>query len=324
MKRTKNENDENNVTNEPRTVFADKDVDYELLDFGDGRRLERFGKKIFDRICPTVDSVRKKNPAIWQNVDFRFVPDLKLRQAAKNSKRGRWTPNTPEPFEVDFSMFRMELRGTPFGHLGIFPEQQTNWCRIIEQIQKTTNNRSESIKVLNLFAYTGGSSLAAAVTAPNVEVVHVDSAKSVVDWAKCNAELNAIGMSNEKGRIRFIVEDVRKFVQRELKRGNRYDAVILDPPSYGHGAKGESWKLSENLPDFLADLVALLSEQSVFFLLTAHTPGFGPEELRNILYDAGLPKNWRTEPISMDIAVAKTAGSTNRFLPSGCGVFSVR
>lgn len=309
----KRKNNENNGT-----------ADYELLDFGDGRRLERFGKLVFDRICPAAENVSKTSPGLWKNVDFCFVPDLKLRQAAKNSERGRWTPNSPEPFEVDFGSFRMELRGTPFGHLGVFPEQQKNWTRIIEQIRKTAANRSETIKVLNLFAYTGGSSLAAAVAAPNVEVVHVDSAKSVVDRARRNAELNEIGISNETGRIRFVVEDARKFAQRELKRGNRYDAIILDPPSYGHGVKGESWKLPDDLPDLLSGLVPILSDQSNFLLLTAHTPGFEAKELRNMLVAAGLPDDFCSESISMDIPVTKTAGSANRRLPSGCGVFACR
>lgn len=282
--------------------------DYSLLDFGDGRRLERFGPFVFDRLCPAAENVRKSRPGIWEGVDFRFVPDEKFR----NSERGRWTPNVPEPFEIMIDPIRFELRASSFGHLGVFPEQQTNWLRLHREIGRESKNRTETIRVLNLFAYTGGSSLAAAMAGPNIEVVHVDSSKSVVDRARRNAALNGIG------RIRFIVDDVRKFVRRELKRGNRYEAVILDPPTYGHGLKGEPWRLAEDLAALLADLVALLADAPVLLLLTAHTPTFDADRLRNLLFHAGLPEHFHPETFSMDLE-----SETGNRLPSGHGVFAI-
>lgn len=146
----------------------------------------------------------------------------------------------------------------------------------------------------------------------SVEVAHVDSSKSAVEWARRNAEQS--GISNG---IRYIVEDVRKFVRRELKRDNRYDAVILDPPSYGHGLKGEAWKILDHLPDLLVDLVAILSDRPVLFLLTAHTPELDASKLLQKLFEAGLPDGFENEMISMNITA-----KNGRKLPSGFGVFS--
>ena len=289
--------------------------DYALLDFGDGRRLERFGSKIVDRLCPIVEGVRKENPAIWGMTDFRFVPDEKY----KNSERGRSTPNLPEPWPITVEPIRFELRGTPFGHVGLFPEQRENWRRIIEHLGRASEKRTETLRILNLFAYTGGSSIAAALAeTPSadtpIEVVHVDSAKTVVDWARRNAELN--GISNG---IRYVVEDVRKFVGREIKRGNRYDAVILDPPSYGHGVKGESWKIFDHLPELLVNLVSLLNDDPVLFLLTAHTPGLDALRLGKMLFEAGFPENFHTEYFSMGLEA-----TTGKRLPLGGGIIYSR
>lgn len=289
--------------------------DYSLLDFGDGRRLERFGTYLLDRLCPAAEGVRKSRQEIWCHADFRFEPDEKF----KNSERGRWTPQMPSPWTIDFGSLCFELHASPFGHVGVFPEQRDNWRRIEKQLGEAAKTRNEKIRVLNLFAYTGGSSLAAhlagtpAPAPAPVEVVHVDSSKSAVDRARRNAELSGISSG-----IRFIVEDVRKFVRRELVRGNRYDAVILDPPSYGHGVKGEPWRIFEHLPALLENLVSLLSEHPVLLLLTAHTPGLDAARLRKMLLDAGWPNSCDTETFSMEIP-----SETGRPLPAGHGVFAV-
>ena len=287
--------------------------DYELLDFGSGRRLERFGPIILDRICPASEGLRKSEPASWNQADFRFIPDEKFRK----SERGHWMPKISEPWSISFGSLRFELRGTSFGHLGVFPEQQENWRRIQSRLEEAIKDRNEPVRVLNLFAYTGGSSMAASLAAlpaksASVEVAHVDSSKSAVEWARRNAEQS--GISNG---IRYIVEDVRKFVRRELKRDNRYDAVILDPPSYGHGLKGEAWKILDHLPDLLVDLVAILSDRPVLFLLTAHTPELDASKLLQKLFEAGLPDGFENEMISMNITA-----KNGRKLPSGFGVFS--
>lgn len=289
--------------------------DYSLLDFGDGRRLERFGPYLLDRLCPAAEGVRKSRPKIWSHADFHFEADEKF----KNSERGRWTPETPLPWTIGFGSLQFELHASPFGHVGVFPEQCDNWRRIEKQLGEATKTRNEKIRVLNLFAYTGGSSMVAhlvgtpAPTPAPVEVVHVDSSKSAVDRARRNAELTGISSG-----IRFIVEDVRKFVRRELVRGNRYEAVILDPPSYGHGVKGEPWRISEHLPGLLENLMELLSERLAFLLLTAHTPGLDATKLREMLVDAGLPNSFGTEMFSMEIP-----SEAGRPLHAGHGVFAV-
>jgi 23S rRNA (cytosine1962-C5)-methyltransferase len=263
-------------------------TDYELLDFGNGRRLERFGSVILDRLCPAAECQQPMKPIWWSRATARFD--------------GQWT-TTPDPWLVSFDTVQLELRCTPFGHIGVFPEQMPNWKRI------ETLCRPQC-RILNLFAYTGGSSIAAAKSAPDTEIVHVDSAKGIVDWAKRNAVQNGIGS------IRFIVEDVRTFVRRELKRGNRYDAVILDPPSYGHGVKGETWKLADDLPMLLTDLAELLTEEPLFFLLTAHTQGFDGLAMQTMLRNAGVIRScFRAETFTMPIPAA--AG--NRSLETGCG-----
>jgi 23S rRNA (cytosine1962-C5)-methyltransferase len=168
------------------------------------------------------------------------------------------------------------LRTTPAGQVGVFPEQAANW----DWIGKRVRAAQRPLKVLNLFAYTGGSTLAAA--AAGAEVVHVDAARNVVQWARDNADLSGLS----EAPIRWIDEDAGKFVRRELRRGNRYDAVILDPPSYGHGPKGEPWKIVQHLPGLLADCADVTKGQLAFVVLSCHSPGFGPAELEALVHDA--------------------------------------
>jgi 23S rRNA (cytosine1962-C5)-methyltransferase len=281
--------------------------DYELLDFGNGRRLERFGSYILDRPCPAAEHFCLEKPVLWKRSDTRFV------LSSQNSERGYWTTKL-KPWLVSFGginkEIKMELCCTPFGHVGIFPEQQINWNRIAFALSEASKQRAETIRVLNLFAYTGSSSLIAALSAPNIAVVHVDSAQSVTDWAKRNARLNGLD------GIRFIVEDVRKFVHRELRRKHYYDAVILDPPTYGHGSKGETWKLTEHLSALLSDITGLLSENRCFILLTAHTSGFNSSALLEMMDNAGMLQLWHWEKFIMEIPA-----TTGKHLESGYGIF---
>ncbi|MDR2757016.1 MAG: class I SAM-dependent methyltransferase [Planctomycetaceae bacterium] len=287
--------------------------DYELLDFGNGRRLERFGSYILDRPCPAAEHICSEKPVLWKQSDSRFVI------SSQNSERGYWTTEL-KPWSVSFEginkiikgTINMELSCTPFGHIGVFPEQQINWQRIAFALAEVSKQRTETIHVLNLFSYTGGSSFAAALAAPNISVVHVDSAQSVTDWAKRNARLNGLNS------IRFIVEDVRKFVHRELRRKHCYDAVILDPPSYGHGLKGETWKLAEHLPALLSDITGLLSNNQCFILLTAHTSGFDSSAMQAMMNNAGMSQEWSWEKFVMEIPA-----TTGKYLESGYGIFGV-
>lgn len=232
---------------------------YELLDFGGERRLERIGGVIVDRPCPAASKPREMQD--WRQATSVFRP---------TPKRDDWAHSKPLLAEWQFSFeeVRLSLQATPSGQIGVFPEQIPNW-----QFIAKTLRRHENPKVLNLFGYTGASTLVAADA--GAEVVHVDGAKSVVSWARRNAELS--GLSEKP--IRWIVEDAAKFVAREIKRGNHYDGIILDPPSYGHGPKGEEWKLTRDLFDLLGDCKTLLSPTPVLFLLSCHTPGFGAPEL---------------------------------------------
>ncbi|NLX95898.1 MAG: SAM-dependent methyltransferase [Rhodopirellula sp.] len=237
---------------------------YELLDFGEGRRLERFGPLILDRAAPAAENVAKSDPPAWQRADARYDRVWHCRT------------DLPMHWTIAHGRLVFELKRTDFGHLGIFAEQAVNWDWLDERIRAGPT----PAKVLNLFAYTGGSTLAAA--AAGAEVVHVDAARNIVAWARRNAQLSGLA----DAPIRWIADDAMKFVRREVRRGNGYDAVILDPPSYGHGARGEVWRLSKHLPKLLALCARLTAGRRQFVLLTCHTPGFDPPRLERMLRDA--------------------------------------
>lgn len=248
---------------------------YQLLDFGEGRRLERFGPVRLDRPCPAAGRSKQSVRDLWAQADAYFE--------RAEGHEGRWVFRRPVPrrWVIAHGPVRLELRCTEFGHLGVFPEQAGCWDWIARQVSEAAAGcPSRRVKVLNLFAYTGGSTLAAA--AAGAEVTHVDAAANVVAWARRNARLSGLA----DAPVRWIVEDAVKYVRRELKRGRRYDAVILDPPSYGHGPKGEVWQLEQDLAGLLAMCGALTAEGRLFLLVTCHTPRFGPDRLARILEDA--------------------------------------
>ncbi len=249
--------------------MSDAWPDYELLDFGEGRKLERFGGWVFDRPAPAAFCARQRPADLWQQ--------RKSRYNGERAGGGRWEPELSDdkfgldrlpwcsvPVEEGFKLFTVPRPG---GQLGIFPEQFASWQWIAQRVR-----RLEAPRVLNLFAYTGGSTLAAAIA--GATVTHVDSAKPSIDRASWNA--NGSGMADRP--IRWIVEDAMKFCEREAKRGNRYDAVILDPPTYGHGPKGEEWIIKRDLLPLLKLCGALTEQRPNFVLLTCHTPGMGPAE----------------------------------------------
>lgn len=254
----------------------DTNCDYELLDFGDGRKLERFGEYVLDRPSPAAVGERR-NPAKWRTADARF----ELTDSSKSGpQRGDWKLNRdiPASWIVRLGELQFELKRTGFGHVGVFAEQIENW----KWIRESVASLSPAPTVLNLFAYTGGSTLAAALA--GAAVTHVDAAANVVAWARRNAELSGLVAAP----IRWITEDALKFAQRELKRGRRYDAVILDPPSYGHGPSGEVWKIDEHLPELLQVCCELTGSHPRFVLLTCHAPGYDAARLRDELAGAGF------------------------------------
>lgn len=269
--------------------------EYQLLDFGGGRKLERFGGVVLDRLSPAADDAATHDGETWKQAAARYE--------RTSGDKGVWQSNgavAPSPWTISHGRLRFELKLTEFGHLGLFPEQAGNWDWIAEQVRQA----AAPLKVLNLFAYTGGSTLAAA--AAGAEVAHIDAARNTVAWARHNAELSGLA----EAPIRWITEDAILFVRRELKRAHPYQAVILDPPSYGHGPKGEIWKLAEGLPELLSLCAELTEPDRRFVLLTCHSPGFGPDELGRLLAQAF--GGGKIETGEMFVATAN-----GRKLPSG-------
>jgi 23S rRNA (cytosine1962-C5)-methyltransferase len=222
-----------------------------LLDFGAGRKLERFGKLILDRPSPAAEGLDRRHRDWWQAADFRFL------------EASGWSPESPpENWLWKLEPHTLELRLAPFGHVGLFPEQIGNW-RWLRLLAKQS---PRPIQVLNLFAYTGGSTLALA--AAGAHVVHVDASQPTVKWARRNAELSSLA----NHPIRWIVDDVREFVDRELRRKRRYDLIVMDPPAYGHGVDGRDWQIERDLDSLVEQCLQLISPKPVGFLLTGHSP----------------------------------------------------
>ena len=246
--------------------IADRWKDYEVLDTSDGEKLERWGKYVLVRPDPQV---------IWQ--DVRTAKEWKKPNAHyhRSSKGGgEWEFfDLPEEWTISYDGLRFRLKPFSFKHTGLFPEQAANWDWFSELIRSA----GRPVKVLNLFAYTGGATIAAAKA--GASVTHVDASKGMVQWAKENAA--ASGLS--EAPIRYLVDDCRKFVERELRRGNHYDAVIMDPPSYGRGPNGEVWKLEDAFHPLVRLTADLLSDDPLFVLLNSYTTGFAPGVLSNLI-----------------------------------------
>jgi 23S rRNA (cytosine1962-C5)-methyltransferase len=243
--------------------------EYQLVDFGAGRKLERFGPALVDRPAPAATGPKTADAAVWQSANACYQ--------RTGSTQGEWSvAQVPTDWTVRWRQLELELKPTEFGHLGLFPEHAVNWAWLVERI----GSAGGELTVLNLFAYTGGASLAMA--AAGAKVVHVDSARGVVAGARRNAERSGLSAAP----IRWIVEDAPKFVRRELARGNGYDAVVLDPPSYGHGPKGEAWKFAADLPSLVDNCFQLGRGRLRFLLLSCHTAGFTSREAHDLLSSA--------------------------------------
>ncbi|MCI8388584.1 MAG: SAM-dependent methyltransferase [Clostridiales bacterium] len=242
--------------------------DYELIDTSDGERLEKWGKYILVRPDPQIIWHGVKKNKLWSR------PDAAYRRSSSGG--GAWNANKlPADWKISYEKLGLTFLIKPMGfkHTGLFPEQAVNW----EWFSELIKNANRPIKVLNLFGYTGGATVAAAKA--GASVCHVDAAKGMVAQAKENAALS--GLSDAP--IRYIVDDCKKFVERELRRGNRYDAVIMDPPSYGRGPSGEVWKLEENIDSLIALTVQVLSDKPLFFLVNSYTTGLSPSTMGYLL-----------------------------------------
>ena len=245
--------------------IADKWRDYEVLDTGDGMKLERWGKIILSRPDPQV---------IWprQNEELWSKADAKYHRSSKGGGEWEFIRPLPDKWQVGYGDLRFIVHPTSFKHTGLFPEQAVNWDWMSALIQKRGGG-----KVLNLFGYTGGATCACA--AAGAQVTHVDAAKGMVQWAGENRLACGIGDSS----VRWIVDDAIKFVERENRRGSRYDAVIMDPPSYGRGPKGEIWHIEDELYRLVSACAGLISDKPLFMLINSYTTGLQPAVLSNLL-----------------------------------------
>lgn len=243
---------------------------YFLVDSGKGRKLEQFGPFLISRPCSQAVWEQSLTDEKWHAADAIF-------QREGDTKWKFHRSHASNPWTVECEGVKFKIAPTDFGHLGLFPEQRPFWHWIQKRISETKEKRSEPIQVLNLFAYSGGATLAAAKA--GAHVCHLDASKGMVDWARENAALNKL----EDAPIRWIVDDVRKFLQRELRREKRYDGIILDPPSFGRGSKGEVFKIEDHVIELLKQCRSLLTEKPLFILFSCHTPGFTPVAMHHLL-----------------------------------------
>ena len=273
---------------------ADNWKDYEVLDTAHGEKLERWGNVVLRRPDPQVIWKKEGNPALWKKADGFYH--------RSKSGGGSWefSKKLPDRWQISYGKLKFFVRPTGFKHTGLFPEQAVNW----DYIGKKISGETRKINVLNLFAYTGGATLAAA--AAGADVVHVDASKGMVSWAKENLELSGL----RDRYVRFIVDDCEKFVAREIKRGHFYDGIIMDPPSYGRGPGGEMWKMEDKIYDLVKLCSNLLSDNPLFFIINSYTTGLAPTVIKNII-SLALSGKAEAEEIGLPVT------SSGIFLPCG-------
>lgn len=276
--------------------------DYEILDMADGSKLERWGKYVLDRPDPQIVWKEKTFPFKWKNTNAKYFRSKK--------GGGHWENITdvPEAWQIKYKDLTFNIKQMGFKHTGLFPEQAVNWDYMIDKIK----NSGRKIKVLNLFAYTGGATVACAYA--GADVVHVDASKGMVAWAKENIASSGL----EDRYVRFIVDDCIKFVQREIRRGNKYDAIVMDPPSFGRGANGEIWNIEESLFPLIKLCEEVLSDNPLFFLINSYTTGMSPKVLENILYMT-INKKYSGKVSSGEVGLPMK--DSNLVLP--CGIYGL-
>lgn len=278
--------------------LANRWKDYEIIDAGNDEKLERWGDTLLLRPDPQ---------AIWpmenrEQVDARYI--------RSSSGGGHWMifKKLPESWIISYDDLRFIVRPTGFKHTGLFPEQAVNWDFMRESVKKHIELTGKPFRVLNLFAYTGGATCALA--AAGAEVVHVDAAKGIVTWAKNN--LAESGLADRP--VRFIVDDVMKFVQREKRRGREYEGILMDPPSYGRGPDGEMWRIESGLYPLVRECAELLSENAGFFIINSYTTGLAPAVLRNVLKVALGNKGGKIDAQEIGLPIT----NNSLVLPCGC------
>ena len=264
--------------------IADNWRDYEVIDTSGGEKLERWGKYILLRPDPQVIWSTPKKAAEWKKLNAHY------HRSSKGG--GEWEFfNLPEQWSISYGNLKFNLKPFSFKHTGLFPEQAVNWDWMNEKIREALKESPDrNLRILNLFAYTGGATVACAsagclhenVTSEytgRVTVTHVDASKGMVGWAKENAQLSGLG----EAPVRYLVDDCKKFIEREIRRGNKYDAIIMDPPSYGRGPGGEVWKLEESLYPFVELCSTVLTDNPLFVLINSYTTGLQPAVLSYML-----------------------------------------
>jgi 23S rRNA (cytosine1962-C5)-methyltransferase len=283
---------------ERKTLITKESSGYELIDSGEEQKLERFGDVVLSRPDPQALWPKAK-PEEWAKANGAYVKDPST-SSGQGTKAGKWTGNIPAEWPIEFGGLTLIVKPTSFKHTGVFPEQLPNWEWVTQKV-------TAGAKVLNLFAYTGGATLAAAKA--GAEVTHVDASKSAVAWARENAAASGL----EDKPIHWIVEDVLVYVTREIKRGSKYDAIIMDPPAFGHGPKSEIWKIEENFVELVELCKQLLSDKPLFFLINGYAEGYSPLAFAQNLSD--LSKKYGGEVEYGELTIEEKG--TERLLPAG-------
>jgi 23S rRNA (cytosine1962-C5)-methyltransferase len=253
---------------------------YQLLDSGEGEKLEKFGRFILSRPCSQAVWEKKLHPSLWSGADAHFT-----RTGAM-----KWVKPLPGPWECDISGLSFKLQTTDFGHVGVFPEHAPHFS----WMEGLIRSQSKEVSVLNLFAYSGGATLACAKA--GAKVCHLDSSKGMTAWAKENALLNGLN----DAPIRWIIDDAMKFLAREERRGACYDAILLDPPTFGRGGKGEVFKIEEKIIPLLKSCQKVLKPDPLFILFTSHTPQFSPLVMKHLFHDAFGNQDVQTGELVID------------------------
>ena len=289
---------------QPIILTTKPGTDYELIDSGNEEKLERYGKYVLRRPDPQALWNKTLSEKEWKEADAFFFRDSERKGWRKDKEmQNEW--------QISFDDLKFNIKPTAFKHIGIFPEQEPNWKFIKSKVEsEKSKGRKESIKILNLFGYTGGATLAG--LSAGAEVTHVDGSKSAINWAKENAELSGF----DKKPVRWIIDDARKFVMREIKREIKYDAIIMDPPSFGRGGKSEIWKIEDDFLKLLDDCSKILSDNPLFFIINGYASGYSSIAYMNALEPIIKKFGGEIEIGELTIEESKSG----RLLP--CGIFA--
>lgn len=287
----------------PMILKVPAQPDYELLDSGSGKKLERYGNFVLSRPDPQAIWLPIKSKSDWGDANAVFVRD---------GKKVSWhrDKTIPESWPINFGGLVFDIRPSSFKHTGLFPEQLANWEWMTHVIETVRRAKPAAPKVLNLFGYTGGASLACAKS--GAEVTHVDGSKMAIAWARKNQELSGLADSP----IRWILDDAVLFLKREIKRGNNYDGIVMDPPAFGHGPKGEVWKIEEQFTELMNLCCKVLSDQPIFFVINGYASGYSPIAYQNNLLPLAQKFGGSIETGELTIEES----GTGRLLP--CGIFA--